>query len=110
MRPRSINQRRTRSLTTSLLIGLATSSVLLFSAQPSAAAFEGSKAEDVIAKAVDATIIRPLSVVRLAIGAALLVPAGIFASPSGLEGLQTAYDVLVVGPREYAFDRKLGDF
>jgi hypothetical protein len=83
---------------------------MLASAQPSAAAWEGSTAEDVTAKTLDAVIVRPLATVRVIVGAVFLIPASLLASPSGKEGISAAYDVLVVAPKEYAFDRKLGEF
>lgn len=81
--------------------------------QPGVAAafeWEGSRAEDATAKAVDAVLIRPLAAVRVVVGAVFLVPAAFFASPGGMEGWQGAYDVLFDAPVEYAFKRDLGDF
>ena len=93
-----------------LLASLAAAS-LLFVAIPSAAAdWEGSKAEEITAKGVDALIVRPLASMRVIIGGALYIPAIILASPSGKEGRDGAYDTLLAEPMEYAFDRKLGDF
>jgi hypothetical protein len=86
---------------------------LLFVAIPSAAAdwdWEGSKAEEITAKGVDALIVRPLASMRVIIGGALYIPAIILASPSGKEGRDGAYDTFLAEPVEYAFDRKLGDF
>jgi len=83
---------------------------LLLSATPSAAEWEGSAAEDAVAKGVDALIVRPLASARVVIGALLLIPAALLASPSGMEGLDAAYDILVAQPMEYAFDREIGDF
>jgi hypothetical protein len=79
-------------------------------AQPSAAEWEGSKAEDITAKVLDAVIVRPLAVARVAVGAAFMIPSAVFAWPGGREGIDTAYEVLIAGPAEYAFDRKLGEF
>lgn len=85
---------------------------LLLVAQPSAAAWEwdGSAVEAAAAKAVDAILVRPVATARVAVGAVLLVPSTIFALPSGSEGIATAYDVLVVEPSKFAFERELGDF
>jgi len=83
---------------------------LILSATPSAAEWEGSAAEDAVAKGVDALIVRPLASARVVVGALLLIPAVILASPSGKEGIDIAYDTLLAEPMEYAFDRELGDF
>ena len=85
---------------------------ILLTAQPSAAAWEwdGSAVEDVAAKVVDAVIVRPLAAARVAVGAVFFVPGSLLASPSGKEGISSAYDVLIAAPMEYAFDRELGDF
>ena len=100
---------RTRLMTVLLLTSVVFSGVL-FDASPSEAAWQGSAAEDAVAKAVDAILIRPLSLVRVFVGAALMIPSSIFAAPSGLEGLQANYDVLLDAPMEFAFKRELGDF
>ena len=72
--------------------------------------WEGSKAEDVTAKSLDVLIVRPLASARVLVGAAMLIPAAILSSPSGREGFDGAYDVLLSEPMEYAFDRELGEF
>lgn len=72
--------------------------------------WEGSPAEDVVAKGVDAVIVRPLASVRVVVGTLLAGPAILLSSPSGREGIDLAYDTLIAEPAEYAFVRKLGDF
>jgi len=72
--------------------------------------WEGSAAQNVIAKGVDALIVRPLASVRVAVGAALMIPAAILSSPSGREGFDGAYEVLLEQPMEYAFSRPMGEF
>lgn len=86
-------------------------SMLLLSATSSLAVeWEGSKAEDITAKGVDALIVRPIASVRVVVGAALAIPAFLLTSPSGKEGIDAAYDTLIAEPMEYAFNRKLGEF
>jgi hypothetical protein len=83
----------------------------LAGAQPVfAQGFEGSAAEDMIAKGLDAVLIRPLATARVIVGAAFLVPASLFAAPGGLDSIKSAYEVLVDEPVEFAFKRELGDF
>jgi len=84
----------------------------LAAAQPSFADWESSKAkaEEVSAKALDAIVVRPLATLRVIVGAALMVPSSILVAPSGREGYETAYDVLIVAPMDYAFHRELGSF
>ncbi|MBW2424099.1 MAG: hypothetical protein JRG86_07615 [Deltaproteobacteria bacterium] len=72
--------------------------------------WEGSQAEEITAKSVDALIIRPLATIRVAVGAALMLPACLLASPSGREGIDGAYEVLLEEPLEYAFTREMGEF
>ncbi len=83
----------------------------LAGAQPVfAQGFEGSAAEDMIAKGLDAVLVRPLAAARVVVGAAFLVPASLFASPGGMDSVRAAYEVLVDEPVEFAFKRELGDF
>ena len=84
----------------------------LAAAPASSADWESSKekAAEVSAKALDAIVVRPLATVRVIVGAALMVPSSILVAPSGREGYETAYDVLIVGPMDYAFERELGSF
>ena len=84
--------------------------MLLLSASPSTAAWEGSRGEDVLAKGVDALIVRPLASARVVVGAIMFIPAALISAPSGREGFDTAYDTLIQEPMEYAFQRELGDF
>lgn len=83
---------------------------VLMTAQPSSAEWNGAAVEEVAAKVVDAVIVRPLAALRVGVGAVFFVPGSLLASPSGKEGINTAYDVLIAAPMEYAFDRELGDF
>lgn len=84
--------------------------LLLLSASPSMAAWEGSRGEDILAKGVDALIVRPLASARVVVGAVMFLPAALLASPSGQEGFDAAYDTFIQEPMEYAFQRELGDF
>jgi hypothetical protein len=72
--------------------------------------WEGSEAEKVTATTIDLLIVRPLATVRVAVGAALMIPASLFASPSGREGIDGAYEVLLEEPSAYAFNRPIGEF
>ena len=83
---------------------------VLVAPQPSFAAWEGTAAEDVTAKVVDAVLVRPLAAVRVAVGVALFLPASLLASPGGREGISISFGVLIDAPIEYAFERELGDF
>lgn len=78
-----------------------------------------SAPERALMTGLDLTIIRPLAALRAGVGAAILVPASILASPSCLVNLvngadcrpvfEAPYEVLVGEPADYAFNRKLGD-
>ena len=91
--------------------------VALLLPQPSAAEkgepswqWEGSAAEEGLAKGLDAVLLRPFGAVRVIAGAVLMIPAALFAAPGGREGIDAAYEVLIDAPIEYAFKRPLGDF
>ena len=89
------------------------------SAQPATAAWEGSTAQKIVSTGTDVAIVRPLAAVRAGLGAMLLVPASILASPACLVNLFTGddclpvfeapYEVLVADPVEYAFRREMGE-
>ena len=104
---------RTRS---SRFACLAATMILLASAPASALEFpdlglewEGTRAQDVTAKFVDLTIVRPVASARVAVGGLLFIPAAIFSAPMGREGFDGALDVLIVAPAEYAFEREIGE-
>ncbi len=92
--------------------------MILFAATSSSAAFdswsefswEGSAAERVTAQGIDAVIVRPISLVRAAIGMVFVLPAALFAAPGGQESIDEALEVFIVDPVNYVFRRKLGEF
>lgn len=94
--------------------------ISLATAQPATAAWDGSTAQTIVSTGMDVTIVRPLSAVRAGIGAILMVPAAILASPACFVNLfkgedcrpvfEAPYDVLIGEPAEYAFRRKMGEF
>lgn len=109
-------QRITRVLALAALVALAS----IAQARPSAAwAWDGSMAQRILSTGVDVVLVRPLAAARAGIGAALLVPASILASPACAVNLatgadcrsvfETPYDVLLGEPAEYAFKRELGE-
>ena len=78
-----------------------------------------SAPERALMTGLDIAIIRPLAAIRAGVGAVVLVPAAILASPGCLVNLvngadcrpifEAPYEVLVGEPADYAFNRKLGD-
>lgn len=60
--------------------------------------------------AVDLAVIRPLSVLQVAVGAVAIVPVAVLSAPGGLDNVYDAYDTLVRAPTRDAFQRDLGDF
>jgi hypothetical protein len=99
-------------------LGAALVTAILLAASPSFADFEwpslnleGSKAEDVLAKGIDVTLVRPLATARVVIGCLFFIPAAILSAPAGREeGFDVAFDVMIAEPSEYAFQRKVGEF
>ena len=101
--------------------GMAGAAVLLslIAAGPAAAEWEGSTGQQAVAKGMDVVIVRPLATARVAVGAALLVPASILASPACIVNLfsgdecgpvfQAPYEILVADPADYAFHRPMGE-
>lgn len=98
------------------LVALATAA----HANPSTAwTWDGSVPQRVVSSSVDVMIVRPLAAVRAGIGAALLVPASILASPACAVNLvngadcrpvfEAPYEVLVAEPVDYAFKREIGE-
>ncbi len=91
----------------------------LIGAGPAAAAWDWSTSEQVLLTGMDVVIVRPLSAVRVGVGAVLMVPASILASPACIVKLfaredcrpvyEAPYEVLVGEPAEYAFNRKMGE-
>lgn len=69
---------------------------------------EDSRAADVAVGAFDLLVLRPASVVALAVGAAFFVVSAPLVAPEG-NFSETRYLFLEV-PFEYAFQRRLGDF
>ncbi len=87
--------------------------VALFAAAAPASAldlgWEGSRAQEVTSTTLDLVIVRPLATMRVIVGAGLFLPAALMSLPMGREGYEGAYDVFIGQPREYAFDRKMGE-
>lgn len=101
--------------------GLAGAAVVLslIGAGSAAAEWEGSTGQRAVATGMDVAIVRPLAAARVAVGAALLVPASILASPACIVNLfagdecgpvyQAPFDILVAEPADYAFNRPMGE-
>jgi hypothetical protein len=92
-----------------ILAGLA-ACLILMSATPSLAAWEGSQAERIVASGLDAVLVRPLAAIRVVMGAMFFLPASLLAAPSGREGFSGAYEIFLQEPANYAFTRELGEF
>lgn len=75
--------------------------------------------EKIASTTLDLIVVRPLAAIRTGVGALLLGPAALLASPGCVVNLITAadcrsvyeapYEVLVGEPAEYAFRRELGE-
>jgi hypothetical protein len=63
-----------------------------------------------IEKFFDLVFFRPFSLAQLVVGGACFVPAAILASPSGVDGIQAAWEHFVVPSVENTFERPLGLF
>jgi hypothetical protein len=95
--------------------------LMLAVASPSSAAWtwDGSLVQRILSSSVDLTIVRPLAAARAGVGAVLLVPASILASPACAVNLITGadcrpvfeapYEVLLAEPADYAFKREIGE-
>ena len=93
--------------------------ISLVAAGPAAAEWDGSTGQRVLTTGMDIAIVRPLAALRAGLGAILLVPASILASPACIAKLfsredcrpvyEAPYEVLVAEPADYAFNRKMGE-
>ena len=70
--------------------------------------FDSSKFDEVVDKAFDVIVLRPLDAAALACGTVLMVPAGILGAIGGGEAVSDAWDLLVVSSWEALVDRPLG--
>ena len=90
------------------------SSMILLAATPSMAAFEfsweDSAAERIATQGVDVVIVRPISLVRAAMGMVLVIPAALLAAPGGQESIDEVLQVFIVEPVNYVFRRRIGEF
>ncbi len=55
-------------------------------------------------------ILRPLGLVAAAVGAVLFVPAAILTAPGGRDSIEEAWDLFVLVPGKFVFERPLGEF
>lgn len=60
--------------------------------------------------AFDMLIVRPIGIVRVAVGAATFVPMGAAASIGGRQNFDDAYESLIAAPIDFTFARPVGDF
>jgi hypothetical protein len=64
---------------------------------------------DVFAMGFDVVVIRPLGVVRTAVGAILFFPFAFLALPAGMDNAREGFDLFVATPARDTFVRPLGD-
>jgi len=69
-----------------------------------------SNGPSVGSKIYDCVILRPMGLAATVLGAAIFVPVGILASPSGAENIEAAWKIFVVAQVQYTFTRPLGEF
>jgi len=110
-RPTSLRRILIVPLALGLLLGSTLASAETSDAKSERWKWEGSRAEEIVSVGFDAFLIRPLATIRVAAGAAFLIPAALFSAPGGgRDSVSEAYQFFVGDPAEYAFARKLGDF
>ena len=63
-----------------------------------------------LAVAFDAVLLRPLGLVAAIVGAGFFVPAAVLTAPGGRDSIQEAWELFVLVPGKYVFERPLGDF
>lgn len=61
------------------------------------------------AKVLDVLILRPLGLLVIPVGVAAFIPIALITAPNGLDSVQQALDLFVMGPTNYVFTRPLGD-
>ena len=98
--------RRIRTLLATLTLGLS-----LGLAPAAAAQAPPSAGPTLGAKIFDASVVRPLRVAAVAVGAVFFVPAAMVSMPvGGMDALDQAYEKMIGDPYEAAFIRPLGEF
>jgi hypothetical protein len=58
----------------------------------------------------DAVLLRPIGFVATVVGASLFLPAALVSAPGGRDSIQEAWELFVLVPGKYVFQRPLGDF
>lgn len=101
---------RSRSPRLACLAPLAAIALLVTTAPAGAFDWDGSRAQEVTAKTIDLTLIRPVASLRVLVGSILFLPAALFSAPAGREGFEGAKDIFITAPVEYAFERDIGEF
>jgi hypothetical protein len=70
----------------------------------------GSAAPSGFAVGFDAVLLRPIGFVATVIGTGLFLPAALVSAPGGRDSVQEAWELFVLVPGKYVFERPLGDF
>ncbi|MDE0884161.1 MAG: hypothetical protein OSB70_01370 [Myxococcota bacterium] len=91
-----------------LVMGLAAPVALAEDGGKGDADAASSNFDEVVDKAFDVIVLRPLDAAALACGTVLMVPAGILGAIGGGEAVSDAWDLLVVSSWEALVDRPLG--
>ncbi len=58
----------------------------------------------------DVVILRPLGFVASLVGAAMFVPVALVTAPNGLDSIEQAWELFVIGPAEFVYTRPLGEW
>ena len=62
------------------------------------------------AAAFDIAILRPLGFVTSVVGAAMFVPVALVTAPNGLDSIEQAWELFVIGPAEFVYKRPLAEW
>ncbi len=105
MTPSDDPRRRSRRAGSALALAAA---LALAVAPRAAGAVSAGEVADV---AFDVVVLRPLNATAVVLGAVFFVGSAPFVAPfEGREGVETAWDIFVYAPWEYAVLRDLGEF
>ena len=80
------------------------------SAEKRAGSVATSDAPSFGSKLFDCTVVRPLGFATTLVGGAFFLPAALLSCPSGVVGVEDAYEIFVASPVEHTFKRPLGEF
>ena len=70
----------------------------------------GSAAPNPFVVAFDVALLRPIGLIATIVGFGFFVPAAVVTAPGGRDSIREAWELFVLVPGDYVFERPLGNF